>query len=185
MTAKTPDPADDRPDEALADALRASRRMVDAPEALIQRTLALFEPMAARVPPAARPLLPRVLAALRFDSAGHSPLAFGMRSTGGDVRQLLYALPDCDVDLRVAPAADGRYGLSGQLLGPACHGVVFAQPQQAVDGAEAGGSAALNELGEFRLPPLPAGAWRLTLELADRTIELPTLELAAATGSPA
>ena len=38
-------------------------------------------------------------------------------------------------------------------------------------------SAALNEFGEFRLPPLTAGEWRLTLELADKTIELPLLVL--------
>lgn len=184
MTAPTPHP-DDGDDDALAAALRASRGLVDAPEALIQRTLALFEAAPRPAGGADRALLPRLVAALRFDSAGASPLAFGRRSGGNDMRQLLYALPDCDVDLRVVPEADGRFSLSGQLLGPASQGLVVAQA--AAPGGDAVGSvsAALNELGEFRLPPLPAGAWRLRLELADRTLELPPLDLAAGRGAAA
>lgn len=178
MTKPIPDPDDD----ALAAALHASRTLVDAPESVIQRAIGLFEASPRR---AARPLLPRLLAALQFDSGGLSPLAHGMRSTGGEVRQLLYTLDDCDIDLRVAPAdgTEGRYSLTGQLLGPETQGVVVAE-----FGADAGAGpeparAALNDLGEFRLPPLPAGAWRLTLELADRSIELPVLELAADRGA--
>ncbi len=175
MNPTTPDPDDDD----LARALHASRGLQDAPEALIQRVIDQFEARPRRAP---RALLPRLLAVLQFDSGTASPLAHGMRGSSSDMRQLLFALPDCDVDLRVAPDDDGRCALSGQLLGPACQGVVFAQP-------EAGGddvpdvSAALNELGEFRLPPLPAGAWRLTFELADRTLELPLLHLATDAGA--
>jgi hypothetical protein len=36
---------------------------------------------------------------------------------------------------------------------------------------------ALNELGEFRLPPVPAGSYRLTLELGGMAIELPAVQI--------
>ena len=175
MSPLLPDPDDER----LADALRASRKMTDAPEALILRTIDAFDlarPRARAEASAQRGLLPRLLAVLQFDSGQASPLAFGRRSGSAEVRQLLYTLPACDVDLRVAPAEgdDGRYSLSGQLLGPDSVGVIVAAAS-AGDDAQ---SAVLNELGEFRLPPLAPGAWRLSLELADKTVELPPLELA-------
>jgi hypothetical protein len=182
MTTQNPDPDDDQ----LGAALRASRVLVDAPEALIQRAVALFqtEPRLA-----AQEGLPRWRAVLQFDSGLASPLAFGMRSATADVRQLLYCMPGCDVDLRVArddSGQEGGFSLSGQLLGPDSQGVVVAERGSA--GSDAGGQlapplrTALNELGEFRFPPLAAGAWRLSLELADKTIELPPLQLGAADG---
>lgn len=181
MTTQTPDPDDDR----LGHALQASRVLVDAPEALIQRVVSLFQ----AVPrPAARAGLPRWRAVLQFDSGLASPLAFGMRSATAEVRQLLYSLQGCDVDLRVAredSAGQGGFSLSGQLLGPDSQGVVVAELGQgdAADGqATPTLRAALNELGEFRLPPLAAGDWRLSLELADKTIELPPLQLGGADG---
>jgi len=179
MNAVPPTLPPDPDDERLARALHASRVLEDAPEALVLRAIGLFEtrPRAAR--PAPRAGLPRLLAALAFDSGLASPLAFGRRSATAEQRQLLYTLEGCDVDLRVTPAG-GHYEVSGQLLGPDCQGVVFAQAEAAgVADAEAT-SAALNEFGEFRLPPLPAGRWRLTLELAHQAIELPPLELPAA-----
>jgi hypothetical protein len=183
MTTQTPDPDDDR----LGDALRASRLLIDAPEALIQRTVALFQ---ASARPAASAPLPRWRAVLQFDSGLASPLAFGMRSATAEVRQLLYSLQGCDVDLRVArddSGGDNGFSLSGQLLGPDSQGVVVAERGSADDGSGADQPApllraALNELGEFRLPPLAAGAWRLSVELADKTIELPPLQLGAADG---
>lgn len=186
MKPDKPDPAD----EALASALRASRVLVDAPEALIQRAVHLFEfarrsPAAPGIAPA---LLPRLLAVLKFDSGSATPAAYGRRSGTAEVRQLLYAMDDCDVDLRVAAGAGGLYGLSGQLLGPFSHGLVSIRPAPAMPGqapaaaavpADAGGQAALNELGEFQLPPMPAGIWQLTLQFEDRVIELPPLHLAS------
>lgn len=174
MSPLHPDPDDER----LADALRASRAMAEAPEALIRSAIDLFDPARARTRAASaahRGLLPRLLAVLQFDSGQSSPLAFGRRSGDAEVRQLLYTLPACDVDLRVAPAEGdgGRYALSGQLLGPDSTGVIVASAAVSDDTH----SAVLNELGEFRLPPLEPGAWRLSLELPDKTIELPPLQL--------
>jgi hypothetical protein len=167
----------DPDDEGLAQALRASRALEEAPEALVQRAIALFE--ARPRPAAATPALSRLKALLRFDSALAPPLAFGRRSATAEQRQLLYTVEACDVDLRVTPAEgdDARFVVSGQLLGPDCQGVVFAQVIDADPAGADPASAALNEFGEFRLPPLAAGHWQLTLELADRAVELPPLLL--------
>jgi hypothetical protein len=172
MSPTTPDPDDER----LAGALKASRVMQDAPEALVQHAIGLFQPRVRRAPRAG---LPRLLAALRFDSGAASPLAFGRRSTATEQRQLLYTLEACDVDLRVA-AAEGQEGffvVSGQLLGPDSQGVVFAQQETTDPSAGTLHSAVLNEFGEFRLPPLAEGRWCLALEMADHTLELPPLQL--------
>jgi hypothetical protein len=175
-----PVPAPDPDDDRLAAALRASGVLEDAPETLVQRAIALFPALPRpALAPQPRAGLPRLLAALRFDSGLASPLAFGRRSTATEQRQLLYTLDACDVDLRVA-ADDGdsrRFVVSGQLLGPDCQGVVFAQRTEPGAGETDPACAVLNEFGEFRLPPLQGGHWRLTLELADKAIELPPLLL--------
>lgn len=167
-------PEDDTPEDAiLQQALRDSRRLLDAPESLIQRTIALFDARASA--PAARPgLRQRLEAALRFDSAGLSPLAFGRRSGGGQLRQLVFTAAGHDIDLRVAPAGpDGSFTLSGQVLGPDSSGTVLLH-------GEAGQPAAqveLDELGEFRLAAVPSGTYRLTLDLAGVTVDLPPVRL--------
>jgi hypothetical protein len=168
-------PAEPADDAALERGLAASRALFDAPEALIERAIALFEPHAATAG-AQRGLLRR-LAELRFDSAGASPLAFGMRASGGAVRQLLYSLEGRDIDLRIEPDAqtgqDERYALSGQILGPFSVGVVVIEPEAGGDSA----AAALNDLGEFRLPAVAPGSYRVTLELSDMAIDLPLLRV--------
>lgn len=161
----------DPDDEALARALRTTRVMQDAPEAVLHKALALFE---ARAPmPAPRS---RLLALLAFDSAGASPLAFGMRNSGSAVRQLLFSLDGRDIDLRITPAAAagaGQFELSGQILGPDAGGTVLLVR---ADGSDER-AAALNELGEFRLPPVAAGTWHITLDLGTLAIDLPPLEI--------
>lgn len=162
----------DPDDEALVRALRATRVMHDAPEAVLRQALALFE---ARAPaPAAPAPRSRLLALLAFDSAGASPLAFGKRSGGSAMRQLLFSLDGRDIDLRIAPAAQaGQFELSGQVLGPDAGGTVLLVRG---DGSDEH-AAALNGLGEFRLPPVAAGRWHLTLDLGALAIDLPPLEI--------
>jgi hypothetical protein len=173
-TPDRPDPDDDR----LADALRASRVMHDAPEALIERAIGLWRPRAAvvvdtrtAVPPS---LLQRLVATLRFDSAGAAPLAFGLRSAGGpgEVRQLLFSLEGRDIDLRIAPAGEpGRFRISGQVLGPDATGTV------AFDCAGVQGETAWNELAEFGFDAVPAGDCRLVLRTDAWQAELPVITL--------
>jgi hypothetical protein len=161
-------------DEALADALAASRVLHDAPEAAIERAIALFAPRAAAASTLRRPGLLRRLATLAFDSGSQPALAFGQRSEAGGVRQLLFSLEGRDIDLRIAPDESGAaFALSGQVLGPDSAGVVVIEPDQGGD-ADA---VTLSELGEFRLRPVGPGTYRLTLELADQAIELPPVQV--------
>jgi hypothetical protein len=163
----------ERTDAEIEAALVESRKLHDAPEHVIQRALAVFTQRRAEVA-AAPGLIERLAAVLTFDSGAASPLAFGMRSSGGAVRQLLFSVEGRDIDLRVAPATrEGLFALSGQILGPDSEGSVAIE-------AEDGGARSevtLNELGEFVLPPVAAGSYRLTVTLADVAIELPPVRI--------
>jgi hypothetical protein len=171
-------PWSDRPDEELAAALRASRTLDDAPEHLIHRAIASFVPRTARAP--APGLLRRVLATLSFDSALSPSLAFGVRSTGSAVRQLLYTVDGRDIDLRIEPAEDRQFRCTGQVLGPDSSGRVRIEAVASAAGqasAQAAREAALSVLGEFSLPPVAEGTYRVTLDLADGAIELPPVRI--------
>lgn len=170
----TPDPAD----AALERALRDSLRLEDAPEHVIRRALAAWRPRGA--PGAARGLLQQVLAALTFDSGAAAPLAFGMRSAGGTLRQLLFSAQGRDIDLRIAatePAGGApeaaHWQLSGQVLGPDDSGTVVL----ADAAGQVLGETPLSELGEFRLPTVPAGAYVLTLRFAEIEVVLPPVQV--------
>lgn len=163
-------------DEALAGALSASRVLHDAPEAAIERAIALFasRAMAAGAPVQRRPGLVRRLASLAFDSGSQPALAFGQRSDAAGVRQLLFSIEGRDIDLRiVADESGAAFALSGQVLGPDSAGVVVIEPDHGGDTD----AAALSDLGEFRLRPVRPGTYRLTLELADQAIELPPVQV--------
>jgi hypothetical protein len=162
---------DDRSDEELERQLRESRHLIDAPEHVIQRGIAVF----ARNPQqAGQGWLQRLAAVLSFDSGAASPLAFGMRSSGGAVRQLLYSVEGRDIDLRIVPGqATQTFSLSGQVLGPDALGVVTIEREGSGERIE----VALNELGEFQLPPVAPGTYKLTLELTDMAIDLPMVNI--------
>lgn len=166
----------DSDDAALERALRRSARMFDAPEALVRKAVDLFAARAGSAVPAARPVpsLLRRLATLRFDSGAASPLAFGMRAPAAGVRQLLYSLAERDIDLRVTPVpADGRFRVSGQILGPEGQASVTIRPSEGGDGS----TAEVDALGEFHLPPVPGGTYLVAIELADFAIDLPPLRI--------
>ena len=142
----------------------------DAPRDLLAGAINLF---AAR--PARESLLRRVVAALSFDSGAPRP-AFGVRSgQGSSSRQLLFSAGDVDVDLRLAPDAEG-WAVSGQVLGECGGG--WAELGGAEESSEAA-RAELNELCEFTLPVVPAGRYTLRLRLDDLLVEIPDLDLRA------
>ena len=118
-------------------------------------------------------LLRRVVATLTFDSNSQTP-AYGVRSgTAAPARQLLFSAGDFDVDLRLAAGVEG-WTVSGQVLGPCGGGEVE------VEGAEgAGARAALNDLCEFTLPPVPEGVYTLRLRVDEVEVEVPSLSLRA------
>jgi hypothetical protein len=170
-------PADD---EDLAKALKESRRLLDAPDAVLQRAIQLFdaqarpvataEPAAASAPGRWR----RLVASLSFDSATLSPTTLGLRATTSKTRQLLYAADGRDVDLRVETSVDGlSFVISGQVLGPDEAGVTELRC------AEEAYIATWNDLCEFRFGPVGPGPCTLTLRAADWELELPTLRAGA------
>ncbi len=161
-------PKPDLDDDALAQSLHAGRQQLeDAPPALIQRAIGLWQPQAA---PASGPLR-RLLATLSFDSAATSPLALGLRSGGGaSARQLLFSADGRDVDLRLVPATTAaplRWTLRGQLLGPDAGATAELQV------GEHTARIALDELAEFRFELVPEGECRLRLRSGDWILELP------------
>ena len=140
----------------------------DAPRAVLAAAVGLFHARPARAG-----LLSRVVAALSFDS-GAPALAFGVRSGKDSApRQLIFNAGDVDIDLRLAPGAEG-WAVSGQVLGECGGG--WAE----LGGGEEQAAAAraeLNELCEFALPAVPAGSYTLRLRLADLMVEIPDLDL--------
>jgi hypothetical protein len=164
-------------DAEIERALERSRSLEDAPEHVIQRALAVFVPRAAAGPSPLAAALRRIAAVLSFDSGIAPPLAFGRRSAGSSVRQLLYSAEGRDVDLRVvAGKAASTFDLSGQVLGPNTQGRVVLQAEDAASGAVMV-EAPIDELGEFNLRAVAPGRWRVLFELADTAIELPPLHV--------
>lgn len=171
------------PDEALADRLRASRVMHDAPEAVVQRAIDLFVARApARPAPALLPRLRRLVATLVLDSIAAPPVAHGLRAGAamegaGDVRQMLFSAEGRDIDLRILAldADGGSWRLSGQVLGPDAAGE---SEVQLPDGRRT--AVPWNDLAEFSFGRIDASRCRLTLRSADWEIELPEIEFGRA-----
>jgi anti-sigma factor RsiW len=144
----------------------------DAPPDVLNGVIRMFR--ARRVEARGTGLLRRLVAALTFDSSGLIP-AFGVRSgQTAPARQLLFSAGDFDVDLRLAPGGEG-WTVSGQVLGPCPGGAV----EIASADGKAAHTAALNELCEFTLPPVPEGVYALQLRLDETEIEIPELSLRA------
>jgi len=146
---------------------------VDAPRDVFMNAVQLFSARPARESLAAG-FLRRVVASLSFDSRAPG-LAFGVRAgqTADAPRQLIFGAGELDVDLRLAPVAEG-WAVSGQVLGQCAGG--WAELGGA--SGEAGAARAeLNELCEFALTPVPAGSYTLRLSLGDLLVEIPDLDL--------
>lgn len=180
-TDRLPD-ANDADDEALAARLRASRRLEDAPEAVIQRALGVWRTRAMPAPAEATASslaagLRRLAVVLKFDSASASPMALGLRSTGTEgTRQLLYFSEGRDVDLRISPVStpSGRqWRLTGQILGPDVAGVAELRCGPDVRTTE------WSELAEFSFGDVAAGRCTLVLRSAEWELELPSIDVPA------
>jgi hypothetical protein len=149
--------------EALA---REAARWPDAPPAWIRQALAAF-PARTEATGLAGAVRRVVQAVLAFDSFAQPPLAMGVRGLPSEFRHLLFNTPGRDIDLRLAPAAEG-FQLSGLVSAQA---VADGQPTGAAHQAQ------LDAMGEFRIGGLRAGVYRLTLDLADEQVVLPDLHI--------
>jgi anti-sigma factor RsiW len=136
----------------------------DAPPHVVARAARLLRTQ----PEAPQVGLRQWFAALHFDSA-QLPSAVGVRAGQPTERQLLFTAAGLDLDLRVTPA-DAQWVVSGQVLGQDVGGHVELKGPGATQ-------APLNELSEFRLSPVAAGTYRLTLRLADFEIVVEGLEV--------
>ncbi|MGH9932627.1 MAG: hypothetical protein ACREA9_25770 [Pyrinomonadaceae bacterium] len=142
----------------------------DAPRDLLAFARAIFRRPEGSSEPS---LLRRIVAALTFDSSMNLTPAFGVRSGQSASRQLLYSAEGSDIDLRISSQKD-QWIVAGQLLGPGCAG-----GQVEIEGEGQAATAALNDICEFTLPPLPSGSYMLRLRLRDTQVEIPRLELRA------
>ena len=173
-------PIEQMTDTEFTDLVQRAVALPSAPVELVQRAVDAWQ--AAQPSPlqaAAREVLRRVAAVLSFDSWAAAPVAYGVRSAGHDVRHLLFSADGRDIDLRLAPR-DGRFALTGQVLGPDGWGVV----ELTVEAAEIGQSGplravALDDMGEFHMDGIDRGRYVLTLRLGVDEIELPPIDVGA------
>ena len=138
----------------------------DAPRDLVSFAVGLFKPKAKDSH------LRRLVAVLSFDSYTSKP-AFGVRSGQTTTRQMLYTAAETEIDLRIARENE-TWIVSGQLLGHDC-----VKGLAKIDGSNLSESADINEFCEFKLPPVPAGEYNLSLSFPDFELEVPRLELHA------
>jgi hypothetical protein len=139
---------------------------IDPPAPVVARAVGLFQARNA----VARPALRQILrAALRFDSARMSA-APALRSRVPLERQLLFTSEGYNLDLRIRPQGP-LWSLSGQVFGTA------GGEQIELNGPTGSTQSNLNTLSEFRLPPIPAGSYNLTLRLERADVEIAGLEI--------
>jgi hypothetical protein len=141
-------------------------RSEDAPPQAIAQAIEIFQ---SRPTPLAPTIRQRIQAILRFDSK-QTLQPSGVRARAQFERQLLYNIGDADLDMQLAPEGD-LWRIAGQVLGPDVRGSIE------LEGNGKAIQASLNELGEFRLPPMPSGTYTLMLHLAATDVELVGLEV--------
>jgi len=139
----------------------------DAPRDVIEYAVNTFKARAEQPS-----LLRRLIGVVSFDSSHNAP-AFGLRSGQATARQLVYTADEVDVYLRLAAEGE-NWVLSGQLLGADCSGGNIE-----ISGGQNDSSTEVNDSCEFKLSPVPAGVYRMTIRLSDKEIEISELVLGA------
>ena len=114
--------------------------------------------------------LRRIVAILTFDSRHAGPV-FGVRSLSTGSRQMLYSAEETDLELRITMQNDECI-LAGQVIGEG-----WAGGHVEILGVAGKSETTLNDVCEFKLPPIPVGNYSLTVRMLDRQIEIPELEL--------
>ena len=166
-------PIDSLSDDEWMALVQRAIAMPDAPSQWVQDALDLWR--LRRPARRVQPLLQRWVAVLSFDSWAGAPVATGMRALPSEVRQMLFAAEACDIDLRIAPAAEG-FALSGQLLGPGAEGSV--ELAALGHGGEVlRRSIALDAQSEFRIDGVSRGTYVLTVRLGSDEIVLPPIDV--------
>lgn len=171
-------PANDLPEEEWLALVREALSIGDAPPSSVRGALELWRTHGPRrhAPDAPR----RWVAVLSSDTWAVAPQALGLRALPSDVRHMLFAADERDVDVRIAPQAEG-FAVSGQHLGPDAGGSVELSWVAGGKPVPAPLGSALNDMGEFRFDGVEPGTYLLTLRIGSDEIVLPPFDV----GSPA
>jgi hypothetical protein len=170
-------PIDTRSDEELADLIRRSRTLEDAPEHAVRAAVALWPVAnAPTVGALVRSAVDRLRAVLTIDSWAPGDLALGVRSVPSDTRQLLFSADGRDIDVRVSPSRPG-FTITGQILGPDASGAVELMTSGHAEAAAAVATGTLDELGEFHLSGIEPGRYTLLVRSPSVEIELPPFDV--------
>ena len=171
-------PIDDLTEEEFAELVQRAVSLPDAPPQVLRAAVNLWAGNRnGPLTDLAASVGTLIQAVLTFDSWARPAIASGMRSAGADKRHLLFNAGERDVDLRINREA-GAFILTGQVLGPDGAGTIElaaepASPAEAADSGPGGSwTTILDEMGEFRLPGIPTGAYRLTLRFGGDEVVL-------------
>ena len=154
----------------------ATDNSVEPPAWVMKRALRIFETQHSR--PRLFERIGRSVAALVFDSLAQ-PAVAGVRSTETASRQLLYQAADYSIDLQVARSTESRANLIAQVLRenqPRFESVA-GLTVELIHAGERVAKTTTNEMGEFTIGDIAAGAYDLRVETNDGTITVPGLPL--------
>ncbi len=151
----------------LIDLMR-SDDSIDAPTHVINRAVRLMRQRT----PASTPLSFRQFIATLLSDSWQMPLAAGLRSMDIMPRSLVYQAEDYELDIQIRLHA-GRWQVRGQILGSETTGIVDLINDQGNQVTE----AAINEVGEFELPPVEEGRYTLRVTLPTCNIVIEQLAL--------
>lgn len=144
--------------------LMRSDTIENPPTSFVQDARKIFRSRAASREPS---LVRRVVASLSFDSFTAAP-AFGLRSQRSGGRQLIYSTETADIELRVSPENE----VAGQVLGATCE-----DGKVNLESESFSASTRLNELCEFSFGAVPAGTYKISVQLPGLSVDIPKLEL--------
>lgn len=140
---------------------------VEVPRALLEKLNSLMRQRSAQPP--RRKRLPVILL---FDSLRQTAPA-GVRSARNTIRQFVFDIDGCKLDLRIRTHLD-RYHLSGQFLG-----YTGSPPELRLQSHNDTFQATFNELLVFEFPPVPEGPYKLLITFEDRGEAVIDLEMDA------
>lgn len=141
----------------------------DAPAEALLWSKNLFRTRQAAEPK--KSLVQKVLAVLQMDLAPNKAV-FGERSaSASQVRQMLFAAGDNQIDLRVAKANKG-FKVSGQIMGAG-----FANAEIKLFAGEKSSTKISNELSEFKFENVSKGVYSLSLRSENTEIVIENIEI--------
>jgi len=146
------------------------------PDALPLRVQSALDRWYLHRPRRARPLLNRRVAVFTFDSWTGAPVGAGMRALPSEVHQMLFVAEGLDIELHIAPSAEG-FALSGQLFGPGADGRVELAVLDRGGGAPSRRSVTLDTASEFRMEGVSRGTCLVTVYLGGDEIVLPPINV--------